>query len=260
MTRKLSVLLALAALLFGAVVLMRVGNVGTAALWSWSNEGQWLLPLVVVAALVDSINPCAFSILLVTIAFLFSVGKQRSGVLELGSSYVLGIFLVYALIGLGLLQAMHLFHTPHFMGKVGAALLILLGVIALLNHYVPQFPVRLGVPKAVHTRIALLMEKASIPSAFVLGGLVGICEFPCSGGPYVMVLGLLHDRGTFASGLGYLFLYNLVFVLPLIVILLIASDRTLTDKVREWKTRENSRMRVVGGLSMVGLGFAIFAL
>jgi cytochrome c biogenesis protein CcdA len=260
MTRRLPLLVALALLLFGAVVFMRTANVGTAALWSWSDEGQWLLPLVVVAALIDSINPCAFSILLVTIAFLFSVGKQRSGVLELGSSYILGIFVVYALIGLGLLQAMHLFHTPHFMGKVGAVLLVGLGLLAIVQHYRPSFPVRFGVPKAMHERIAVLMEKSSVPSAFGLGALVGLCEFPCTGGPYVMVIGLLHDQGTWSTGLAYLFLYNAVFVLPLVVILLIASDKALIDKVREWKARENSRMRLAGGLSMVGLGAVIFAM
>jgi cytochrome c biogenesis protein CcdA len=260
MTRKLCLLLAFGVLLVGAVLFMRIGNVGTGALWSWSDEGHWLLPLVMVAALIDSINPCAFSILLVTIAFLFSVGKQRSGVLELGSAYILGIFVVYVLIGLGLLQAMHLFDTPHFMGKVGAVLLMALGVLGLAHYYRPAFPIRFGVPKAMHERIAVLMEKSSVPSAFALGGLVGLCEFPCTGGPYLMVVGLLHDQGTWSTGLAYLFLYNAIFVLPLVVILLIASDRTLVDKVREWKARENSRMRLAGGLSMIGLGAVIFAM
>lgn len=260
MTRRLTLLVAFGVLLVGAVLFMRIENVGTSALWAWSDEGSWLLPLVVVAALIDSINPCAFSILLVTIAFLFSVGKQRSGVLELGSAYILGIFVVYALIGLGLLQAMHLFHTPHFMGKVGAALLVGLGLLALVQHYRPAFPIRFGVPKALHARIAGLMEKSSVPSAFGLGALVGLCEFPCTGGPYLMVIGLLHDQATYTTGLAYLFLYNALFVLPLVVILMIASDRSLIDKVREWKTRENSRMRLAGGVSMIGLGAVIFAM
>ena len=260
MTRRLSLLVAFAVLLVGGVLFMRIENVGTSALWNWSDEGQWLLPLVLVAALIDSINPCAFSILLVTIAFLFSVGKQRSGVLELGSAYILGIFVVYALIGLGLLQAMHLFHTPHFMGKLGAVLLVGLGALALIQHYRPAFPIRFGVPKAMHARIAVMMEKSSVPSAFGLGALVGLCEFPCTGGPYLMVIGLLHDQATYATGLGYLFLYNAVFVLPLVVILMIASDKALIDKVREWKARENSRMRLAGGLSMIGLGAVIFAM
>jgi cytochrome c-type biogenesis protein len=260
MSKRLSFFLVLGTLLVAAAVVMQTGNLGTTALWRWSNEGQWLLPLVLVAALLDSINPCAFSILIVTIAFLFSVGKQRSGIVQIGSVYVLGIFVVYALIGLGILQTLHLFDTPHFMAKVGAAMLIGMGSIALAKQYVPALPVRLGIPQSAHQKMAQLMEKASLPSALALGGLVGLCEFPCTGGPYLMVLGLLHDQATHAVGLGYLFLYNLIFVLPLVVILLIASDGALFERVQAWKKRENRTMRVAGGVAMVGLGSLIFAL
>ena len=50
-----------------------------------------------------------------------------------------------------------------------------------------------------------------------------------------MVLGLLHDQGTYFSGVGYLLLYNLIFILPLAVILLIASESALIEKVKAWK-------------------------
>src|SRR3990172_6913504 len=204
MNKKLSLLIAIGVLLVGSVIVFKAGNIGTTALWSWSNEGNWLLPLVVAAALIDSINPCAFSILILTIAFLFSVGKLRSSVLEIGSAYILGIFLVYTLIGLGILQALHIFNTPHFMANVGASLLVVLGLINITNQLVPAFPIKLRIPHAAHHRMAELMEKGSLPSAFVLGGLVGLCEFPCTGGPYLMVLGLLHDQTTHTAGLAYL--------------------------------------------------------
>jgi len=260
MNKTLAALAGIGVLLVGSVLLFQSGNVGTTALWHLSNEGKWLLPLVIVSSLIDSINPCAFSILILTIAFLFSLGKLRSSILEIGSSYILGIFLVYMLIGLGILQVLHLFDTPHFMAKVGASLLIALGLINLGNHFFPAFPVKLKIPHAAHSKIAGLMEKASLPSAFGLGGLVGLCEFPCTGGPYLMVLGLLHDQTTFAAGLGYLVLYNVIFVLPLAIILLIASDKTLIEKVEGWKKQSAKNMRLWGGgVAMVALGLIIFA-
>ncbi|MBI4385341.1 hypothetical protein HY573_00750, partial [Candidatus Parcubacteria bacterium] len=179
---------------------------------------------------------------------------------KVGAAYIVGIFVVYLFIGLGILQALHLFNTPHFMAKVGAALLIALGGINVVNEFFPSFPVKLRIPAAAHGKMANLMEKASVPTAFLLGGLVGLCEFPCTGGPYLMVLGLLHDQATFASGLGYLVLYNLIFVLPLAVILLLASDPTLLRKVQEWKRAETKNMRLWGGLVMILLGLFIFAL
>ena len=261
MNKALAALLGISVLLIGSVLLFQSGNVGTTALWHLSNEGKWLLPLVIVSSLIDSINPCAFSILILTIAFLFSLGRLRSSVLQIGSCYILGIFLVYTLIGLGILQVLHLFDTPHFMAKIGASLLIALGLINLGNHYFPGFPVKLKIPHAAHNKIAGLMEKASLPSAFGLGGLVGLCEFPCTGGPYLMVLGLLRDQTTYAAGLGYLMLYNLIFVLPLATMLLIASDKTLIEKVEGWKRQSTKTLRFWGGgVAMVTLGLVIFAL
>ena len=127
MTKKFAFLVTSVLLLFGLVWFFRAENIGTTALWNLSEGGTWLLPLVGVAALIDSINPCAFSILILTIAFLLSIGKLRSSVLVIGAAYIFGIFVVYLMIGLGLLQTLHIFDTPHFMGQVGASLLMLLG-------------------------------------------------------------------------------------------------------------------------------------
>ncbi len=258
MSKNLITFAAIGVLLLVLVVFLKTDNAGTAFVWNLSNGGKWLLPLVAVSALIDSINPCAFSILLLTIAFLFSIGKLRSGILKIGSVYILGIFLAYLLIGLGLLQTLHIFSTPHFMAKLGAGLLIALGFINVINEFFPAFPIKLRIPHAAHHKMAELMEKASLPTAFLLGGLVGLCEFPCTGGPYLMVLGLLHDQATYLKGVGYLLLYNIIFILPLAVILLMTSDRALLEKVRAWQQKENRLMRLGGGIAMIILGAIIF--
>ena len=257
MSRKLLGLIGLAILIVGAFLFFRYGA-GAAALWSLSDSGRWLLPLVAVSALLDSINPCAFSVLLLTVAFLFSIGKSRGELLKIGGVYVAGIFVAYMLIGLGILSALHLFNTPHFMAKVGAGLLVLLGLIGLVSGLFPSFPIKLGIPHGVHKKIAALMVKITLPTAFVLGALVGLCEFPCTGGPYLMVLGLLHDRDTYGSGLGYLLLYNLIFILPLVVLLAIASDANVVGRLRAWQQKERGVMKIVGGAAMIVLGLLIY--
>lgn len=260
MSRKLTLIAAAGILLAAIIAMFQFGSAGTAALWSASDGGRWLLPLVIVAALIDSVNPCAFSILLLTVAFLLSIGKLRSNVMQIGAAYIVGLFFVYLMIGLGLLQTLHLFDTPHFMASVGAGLLVLLGMINLANEFVPAFPVKLAIPQAAHRRMAVLMERASVPTALALGGLVGVCEFPCTGGPYLMVLGLLHDQTTYYTGVGYLLLYNVIFVLPLVLILLAASDASLLGKVQQWQQEKRRAMRLGGGGAMVALGLLIFAL
>ena len=255
---KMFVLVALILVLASVVIFFRYSGSSTDYIWKLSNGGKWLFPLVFVAALIDSINPCAFSILLLTIAFLFSLGKMRSGILKVGGAYIFGLFAVYMLIGLGILQVLHFFGTPHFMAKFGATLLIAWGVISIVNEYFPSFPIKLKIPQAAHHKMAELMEKASMPTAFILGAFVGLCEFPCTGGPYLMVLGLLHDTATYTKGLAYLLFYNTVFVSPLVLILLVASDKLVLQKFQDWKSKEIKNMRLWGGIAMVMLGILIF--
>src|SRR3990167_8211266 len=184
-------------------------------LWGISEGGTWLLPLVFFSSLLDSVHPCSFSILLITIAFLFGIQMTRKKILQIGGVYIAGIFTAYLLIGLGILKVLHLFNTPHFMGKLGATLLIVFGLINLLNYFFPNFPIKLKIPSFTKKAMGRLMERSSMLAAFGLGILVGICQFPCMGGPYLMVIGLLRDQVTYFTGFGYLILYNLILILPL---------------------------------------------
>lgn len=226
-------------------------------IWNLSNQGSWLLPLVVVAALLDSVHPCSFSILLITIAFLFGMQMERKKILQIGGAYVAGIFIAYLFIGLGILQVLHLFDTPHFMGKLGAGLLIVFGVINIINEFFPRFPIKLKLPDATHTAMGKLVKKASFPAAFGLGVLVGICQFPCMGGPYLMVIGLLRDQMTYAKGFIYLLLYNIILIVPLVAVLWIAADKDLLAKMQEWKISNVGRVKLWAGLIMILLGILI---
>lgn len=257
MKKKLLLLVAVALVLTGVYVFFQYSSGGSELLWSLSDSGRVLWPLITIAALIDSVNPCAFSVLLVTIAFLFSIGRLRKNIVKVGGVYILGIFVVYVLIGLGLLQALHFFNTPHFMAKFGAVLLIVLGAINIINELFPKFPLKLKLPASTHSKMSSLMDRASLPTAFILGGLVGLCEFPCSGGPYLLVIGLLNDSATYLSGVGYLIIYNLIFVLPLAIILLLSSNKLVVGRVQKWQAEKKHLMRWVAGLLMLALGVTI---
>ena len=248
----------LAALFIGLLWFKWSGE--SAFVWNISRGGTWLFPLVAISALLDSIHPCSFSILLLTIAFLFGLNASKGKILAFGGVYIAGIFLAYLLIGLGIFQALHLFSTPHFMGKLGAALLILFGALNLLNRFFPRFPLRLALPKSAHGKMARLMEKASLPAAFGLGILVGACQFPCMGGPYLMVIGLLKDTVTYAQGFGYLLFYNALLIVPLVAVLFIAADRALLDRVQSWKKTNIGGVRLWGGILMIMLGILVIFL
>jgi cytochrome c biogenesis protein CcdA len=216
-----------------------------------------LLPAVVVTGLLDSVNPCAFAVILLLVAFLFTLRKSRGRILQLGFVYILMIFLVYFAIGLGLLGAVRLSDEPHFVARAGAWLLIGLGVLNLIEHYVPQFPIKLHMPAFAGARARELIATASLPATIAAGILVGLCTFPCSGGIYVAVITLLNAKTTLAWGVGYLALYNVMFVLPLIAILLAAANRVTAKAWAGWERHHALDIRLWYGLAMVALGFVM---
>ena len=256
MRRILIIASAVGAFILG-ILILKFSPATSTFIWDVSQGGAWLLPLVLVSSLLDSVHPCSFSILLITIAFLFGLQLTREKILQIGGVYIAGIFAEYLAIGLGALKVLHLFNTPHFMGKLGAMLLIIFGIITLLNRFFPNMPLKLKMPSVVHRPMAKLLERTSIAAAFGLGLLVGICQFPCMGGPYLMVIGLLHDSQTYMSGFWYLLLYNLVLIVPLVLVLWFSADKGVVDKMQEWKRDHLARVRLIVGIAMILLGALI---
>ncbi len=74
---------------------------------------------------------------------------------------------------------------------------------------------------------------------------------PCTGGIYLAILSLMHINKTF--GIPYLLLYNLIYVLPLIVMVLIAYFGTKTEKITSWVEGNKKWMRLAAGIVMIAL-------
>ncbi|MBI2579811.1 MAG: hypothetical protein HYW27_02825 [Candidatus Aenigmarchaeota archaeon] len=98
------------------------------------------------------------------------------------------------------------------------------------------------------------MTRATVPSAIVLGFLVGLCEFPCSGGIYVGIISMLSISTTFWQGFAYLVIYNIFFVMPLVAILLLAFNRRTLKKIDKWEKSGKKYMKLANGVMMIILG------
>ena len=87
----------------------------------------------------------------------------------------------------------------------------------------------------------------------LLGVLVVLVELPCTGAPYLAVLGLL-SRGEFATAVPLLLLYNFIFVVPLFIIIGIAYFGTSSDRLEVWRKEHRGFMRLGIGLFLLALG------
>lgn len=221
------------------------------------RDDRKILPLIIINGILDGINPCAIAVLLFFIGFLFMLQRTKVNIIASGIIYIAAIFVIYFLIGLGLLNAIKISAEPHFMAKLGAGLVIFLGVINLIGFVWQDLPLKLEIPEVSRKKILENLKRATYPSTIVLGILVGLCTFPCSGGIYVATIGLLSFKASYVSGLFYLVIYNLMFVLPLIIILCSTSNRFVIKKVTEWHHSKRRLMKLIMGLIMISFGLGI---
>ncbi len=222
-----------------------------------------ILPLIVVSGLLDGINPCAFAVLLFFLAFLFAVMKNapmrdiKNRMIKVGAVYIAAIYIGYLLIGVGLLGAISLSPFPNLIALIGALLVIVLGIISIKDYFYYGRGISLRIPYSQWKTIAKLIHKATIPSTFLVGLLVALVEFPCTGGIYVAILGMLAAKETQIRAITYLLIYNLAFVLPLVLILAFASNRQLVEKLRGWQKDKKRHFRLLMGLLMIAVGLVI---
>ena len=228
---------------------------------------QLTLPVVVTAALVDSINPCAFAVLLTFIAATLVLAERASAqgsrarwfLWRMGLVYVAGVFLTYLGLGLGLLGFASALGQTHWVGRIAALGAIGLGLLALQEVLVPEWGARLAVPARLHHHLQALTARATIPAVFGAGILVGLCTVPCSGAIYLAVLGLVATQATLAEGLGYLVLYNLLFVLPLVVLLAVAGSRPVFNRLGRWQLHHRGSLKLGLGVAALALGLLLLA-
>lgn len=223
-----------------------------------TQRGFWsLFTIVTGSAFLDGLNPCAFAVLLFFIGFLFTLKKSRASICKMGLVYIGAIFLAYFLIGIGIAQAIVISGAPHMMATIGAWLVIALGVIQSLGILFPSFPIRLRIPVNTKATLEKWMYKATLPASFIGGFLVGLCTFPCSGGIYVAIIGLLATSNTAVQGTIWMLWYNLIFVAPLIILLALASNRKTTEQLEKLERSESIHIKLLIGGFMIVLGVII---
>ena len=216
-----------------------------------------MVPLVAITGFLDGIHPCAIAILIFFMAFLLTLHKSFKNILVLGLVYIFVIFLTYLAIGVGLFSGIMLFGQHHFFAKLGSWLLIFLGVINLKDYFFPNFQLGVRLPRISNQKIKSYLKKATLPTVIIAAFFVGLCSVPCSGGIYAAITAFLASKTTFFTGFLYLLLYNFMFVLPLIILLALATNPLTLVKLGEWQQKHNRSQRLVMGLFMVILGAAI---
>jgi cytochrome c biogenesis protein CcdA len=214
------------------------------------------LPLIISAALVDGINPCAFAVfvfLLVTIMTL----ESRKKMLLVGSVFIVAVFLFYFFSGLGIFAIVQVSGIARIFSLIAAGVAVVVGVITIRDAFSGDDGAMLAIPGSRKATVEAYVRKGSLPAAFILGILVGMFELPCTGGIYLAILSLLSHQGTISAGIPYLLIYNVFFIIPLVLILIIVSFGLPPERLNSWRVEHRKVVRLCMGALMIGIGVFI---
>jgi cytochrome c biogenesis protein CcdA len=187
------------------------------------------------------------------------VRALRARLLGMGGIYIAAVFLTYLALGIGLLTSLDFFTRQHVPARLGALVAVLLGLWMLKDYFLPEWGWRLQAPGRLGSVSRQMGKKATVPALVTGGFLIGLCTVPCSGAVYLAVLSLLALQPTALLGYGYLLLYNLVFILPLVVILIAAASRPTLNRIAHWNLHHKEWVRLVLGGGVVAMGLLILA-
>ncbi len=192
---------------------------------------------VVFAGLVDGLNPCAFATLVFFVSYLTLSGRKGREVLAVGAAFTLGVFLAYLGVGLGLYKLLGMLgdlltRLGRWVYGLTAVLCAGLAVFSFFDYRKARRgdigDMNLNLPHGLRQRINAVIRKGRRSQAYVWGALVtgvvvSFLELACTGQVYLPTIIFVTSMPDLrVRAVLYLVLYNLLFVLPLIVVFILA--------------------------------------
>ncbi len=215
---------------------------------------------VLITAIIDSINPCAIGVLILLVSTLLAA-KKKNKMLKIGLLYIASIFLTYLLAGLGLIA--FLANIPQSLAEyisifVGS-IIVIAGIVEIKDYYWYGQGFSLMIPANRAKQIHKFMKKvsqASVPAVIFLGVFVAAVELPCTGGPYLAITLLLAQNFNLAA-FWLLVIYNIIFVAPLLIILIMVLAGKNVTIIKRWKQGSRAYVRLITGLILIWLGWML---
>jgi len=225
------------------------------------NLSSFSLPIfTVVLAGLDSFNPCSFFILIFLLNLLLYL-RSRRRMLLVGCIFIFFSGFFYFLFMFALFNSLLLTATYIGIISVVAGLIaLLIGVLNIKDFFFSKQGPTLSIPEEKRAktfkRIRQLVKSPSL--LFMLGGTVVLAvtvnfyELLCTlGFPLVYTSRLTELHLPLFDYYLYLFFYNVVYVIPLIVILLLFTFTLGRTKLSEW---QGQQLKLVSGLMIFSFG------
>jgi cytochrome c biogenesis protein CcdA len=222
---------------------------------------------ITMLALADSVNPCAIAVLtMILVSILISNPKNKKKVLFGGLSFIFAVYMGYLFYGLIIVQFFKIFseflrQNSTIIYNSLAILAMIIGALNIKDFFIYK-PGGIGteMPMFMRPKAKKIIDNITSPiGAFIVGFIVTLFLLPCTIGPYIIASGLLAQIGTLLA-IPWLLYYNLIFILPMLIIVIIISwGFAKISDVSGWKDKNIRILHLIAGilLFLVGVGLLI---
>ena len=234
------------------------------------EKAGYFLPLplfTLIIGLLDGVNPCNMFVLTCLMALLVSTSHSKMRLYVVGMSFVATCFILYFLF---MAAWLNVFQYVRFITPLRIGIGLLAAIAGFINCKEFLFfkkGISLTIPDEqrgfLMRRIYAMkqaIQKGSFPllvwSSFALAILSSLVEIPCTAGFPIIYTGILSGRvlESSFSYYAYLFFYNVLYVLPLLIIVIMFI---VTFKGQPISQRQMEILKFVGGIIMILLGIIL---
>jgi len=220
--------------------------------------------LIVVAGLLDGVNPCAIGMLILLLGYLLVFVHEPKRMIRLGLIYIATVFITYFLIGIvfshlvyKLLEWPLYFEVGHIIKYIIVGLIWLAALINIKDVFAYGKWFSLGVTKGEVPVLMKLIKKVDWHATILLGFVVTIFELPCSLPLYVGSIAIMTETFHYAKTVGYLLVYDLMFILPLFIVFAFLVKTHHIFELKDIQERANKWMKLSMAIAQIIIGIGL---
>jgi cytochrome c biogenesis protein CcdA len=226
---------------------------------------------VIFAGLVDGLNPCAFATLIFFVSYLAASQRKGHEVLLAGGAFTLGVFIAYMAVGLGFYKVIDMVQEVFPLAErlsrwvygLTAVLCAGLAVFSFFDYLKARQgeieDMSLSLPDKLRKRVRSVIRSGQRARSYVLamfttGLIVSLLELACTGQIYLpTIIFMTSEPGLRTRGTLFLALYNLVFILPLVVVFVLTYFGTTSLELGLFFKRRTATVKLVTTLVFASL-------
>lgn len=228
---------------------------------------------VLMSGFLDGINPCAFVTILFLISYLSLLNYDKKRILYAGTTFAFSVFIVYLWVGLGFMSLFEYMRETTLSYMIvryaGIALALVVGMMNIVDFVKTRrgnlSDSKLKLSTKTRDKInAVIRQKLRTShvmiGAIVVGFAVSILEFSCTGQGYLPTLVfIVKQYGIAAKATLMLIAYNLAFIFPLILIIILFYAGTSHKTLANWLTKHGGAIKLCYGIVLVAIAILLWS-